>query len=338
MKKLIESGSRLVRRIFPAKRDKSGYRSFDTQFRTAYGKNETTKKKKSLSIPVLTKVLRKKTRTVKEEGYRRREPRKIPVIRLALGLFLVVAVVFAFGVKEGWKGWRELIPGISIFQLHEVVFTGCRVTTGESLRNRAGLVLYQTNLLRLDTGEVEKSIAGDPRVNSVKVERDWPSRLKITVTEHIPLALIGEEGGIKSGLSYIDRSGVVFMAVEPGQDVDFPVITGLGKIASEKQRQEILADIFAFLRQTEKNNPNLPTQAVSEVHVNENGELVIFLVEYPFPIFFGRGRVDTKYNRLVKVLEVLYKKHENKMQISQVEYIRMDYLNDKVLVAQRGSG
>jgi cell division septal protein FtsQ len=328
----------LMRRIFPAKREKSRYRSFDTQFRTAYGKNEVAKKKKRLAIPLLTSVFRRKTRTVREDGYRRREPKKFPVLQVALGFFLVVAVVLAFGMKEGWKGWRKMIPGIAFFQLHEVVFTGCRVTTGEALRNRAGLVLYQTNLLRLETGEVEKGIAGDPWVNSVKVERDWPSRLIVTITEHVPLALIGDERDKKSGLSYIDRSGAVFMAVEAGHDVDFPVITGLSRISSEKQRQEILADIFGFLRQTEKNNPNLPTQAVSEVHVNDDGELVIFLVEYPFPIFFGRGRVETKYNRLVKVLEVLYKKQEDKMQISQVEYIRMDYLNDKVLVAQRGSG
>jgi len=40
----------------------------------------------------------------------------------------------------------------------------------------------------------------------------------------------------------------------------------------------------------------------------------------------------------VKVLEVLYKKQEKEMQISRVEYIRMDYLEDKVLVAQSGSG
>lgn len=326
-----------MRRVFPAKKEKSGYRSFDTPFRTAYGKTEAVKKKRRIPIPGLA-ALQKKTRTGREDGYRKREARKFPRLPLVLGLVLVVGVVFAFGVKEGWRGWRQMIPGISFFQLHEVAFSGCSVTTGETLRARAGLVLYQTNLLQLDTKEVERAIAGDPWVNSVRVERDWPSRLKITVTEHVPVALVGDTTDKNSGLSYLDRAGVVFMAVAPGQDVDFPVITGLARITSERQRQEILDDILGFLRQTEKNNPNLPAQAVSEVHVNDKGELVIFLVEYPFPIFFGRGRVETKYNRLVKVLEVLYKKHENKMQISQVEYIRMDYLNDKVLVAQRGSG
>jgi cell division protein FtsQ len=337
MKKLIQGSIRGIRRIFSAKKNTSGYRSFDAPFRTTYGKKETSAKKKRLPRSPLSTIFGKK-KTVREEGYRRKEARKIPLFRIVAGCFVVVAVVLAFRVSEGWRGWRELIPGISIFQLHEVTFTGCSATTGEALRARAGLVLYQTNLLRLDTKEVERRIAEDPWVSSVRVECDWPSRLNITVTEHAPLALIGDEGGKDGGLSYIDQFGNIFMAVRPGQDIDYPVITGLAKIQEKKQRQEILDDIFEFLRQTEKNNPNLPTQAISEMHINGSGELVIFLVEYPFPIFFGRGRAETKYNRLVKVLEVLYKKHENKMQISQVEYIRMDYLNDKVLVAQSGSG
>lgn len=338
MKRLIQSGIRRIGRIFSTKKEKSGYRSFDAPFRTAYGKNENASKKKRLPRPALTSIFRKK-KTVREEGYRRRESKKrIPFLRIIAGCFLVAVLVLVFRITEGWRGWRELIPGVSFFQLHEVTFTGCSATTGDVLRARAGLVLYQTNLLRLDIQEVEKRIAQDPWVSSVRVECDWPSRINITVTEHVPLALIGDESGKRGGLSYIDQLGKIFMAVSPGQDIDFPVITGLEKIQEEKQRQEVLNDIFEFLRQTDKNNPNLPTQAVSEVHVNSGGELVIFLVEYPFPIFFGKGRAETKYNRLVKVLEVLYKKHENKMQISQVEYIRMDYLNDKVLVAQSGSG
>jgi hypothetical protein len=38
---------------------------------------------------------------------------------------------------------------------------------------------------------------------------------------------------------------------------------------------------------------------------------------------------------LVQVLKALYKKQKGKESISQVEYIQMDYLDDKVLVAQK---
>ncbi len=337
MKKLLQGVIGQMKRILPVKRQKSGYKSFDVQFRTAYGKQGKERKKRLLPVSALTTALRKKTKA-KEEGYRRKEEGKLPGLRLAAGVALAAAVVFIFWQKGGWGGWQTLVPGVSFFQLHHLEFKGRSVTTEAALRERSGLALYQTNLLTLDTDKVEKLIADDPWVRSAKVTRDWPSGLTVAIVEHTPLALMsGDESG-GSGLSFIDKSGVVFMTVSPGQDIDYPIITGLERIHELKQRQEIFFDIFQFLKQSEKNNPNLPTQAVSEIHVNENGELIIFLVEYPFPIFFGRGQTETKYNRLVKVLEVLYKKHDEGMQISRVEYIRMDYLNDKVLVAQSGSG
>ena len=61
--------------------------------------------------------------------------------------------------------------------------------------------------------------------------------------------------------------------------------------------------------------------------------MVVYLVEYPFPIFFGTSNTSKKYYRLVQVLKTLYKQ-KGKGSISQIEYIQMDYLQDKVLVAQ----
>lgn len=336
MKKLLQNGIRKIRRFFPVKRQKTGYTSFDAPFRTAYGKPEKTRKK-SLPVAALTTVLRKRPK-VREEGYRRKGERKFPVFRWAAGLALVAAVALIVWFNGGWGGWRTLVPSVSFFQLHQLEFSGCSVTTEAALRERGGLALYRTNLLTLDTAKAEKLLADDPWVKTAKLTRNWPSGLTVAIVEHAPLALTAGEQGGRSGLSYVDASGVVFLPVSPGQDIDYPVITGLERIGEPKQRQEILGDIVQFLKQTAKNNPNLPAQSVSEIHVNGKGELVIFLVEYPFPIFFGRGKAETKYNRLVKVLEVLYKKRDDEMPISRVAYIRMDYLNDKVLVAQSGSG
>ena len=66
--------------------------------------------------------------------------------------------------------------------------------------------------------------------------------------------------------------------------------------------------------------------------------MTLYLVDYPFPIYFGKGEVRTKYSRLKRVLEVLYKETEQGMTIADVAYIRMDYLENKVLVAHSGSG
>jgi cell division protein FtsQ len=337
LKRTIQERLRRIGRLFSRKKEPTGYRSFDPQFRTAYGK-EKGARKRNTTLSLLAR-LPQKQKKIQEEGYRRKEPREIPLLKIAAGVVLLVAVVLGYRIAAGWQGWRAMMPPLSIFQLRQVTFTGCSATKEDLLTRQAGLVLYQTNLLRLDVSEVEKKIAINPWISSVRVERDWPSTLVVRVSEHVPFALVNDQGAKNgSGMSYMDRDGRIFFEAATGMDIDFPVITGLERIKEEKRRTEILEDILGFLRKTQANDPHLPTQAVSEIHVNLDGELVVFLVEFPFPIFFGRGKAETKYNRLVKVLEVLYKKHENEMQISRVEYIRMDYLEDKVLVAQSGSG
>jgi len=126
--------------------------------------------------------------------------------------------------------------------------------------------------------------------------------------------------------------------VRPGADVDFPVVTGLAEIGDQGLKSKALAEVLTFLDKVRSNDPHLPAQSVSELHITKAGEMVVFLVEYPFPIFFGNGNTKQKYSRLIQVLRALYKKQNSKELLSQIEYIQMDYLNDKVLVVESGSG
>jgi len=82
------------------------------------------------------------------------------------------------------------MPALPIFQLHKVTVIGGSAIKEGALRSQAGLVLYRSNLLRLDTAEVERKIAENPLVSSVRVERDWPSSVIVRVTEHEPFAMV----------------------------------------------------------------------------------------------------------------------------------------------------
>jgi hypothetical protein len=112
----------------------------------------------------------------------------------------------------------------------------------------------------------------------------------------------------------------------------------LAEVADQPLKEKALAEILTFLRKVRGNDPHLPAQSVSELHVTKSGQIVVYLVDYPFPIFFGNGNTKVKYSRLIQVLRALYKKQNGKELLSQIEYIQMDYLNDKVLVVEHGSG
>lgn len=251
---------------------------------------------------------------------------------------VVVSVILIFVISDGVNRVKMFIGDISFFQVRTLTFTGNEATSEARLRELAGVALYHSSLIGMDGTAIEERIEAEPWVSKATLRRVWPSAVSIDIIEHRPIALMNASTEAEPQLYYIDKTGISFLPVDPGQDVDYPVITGLDAVDDPQERADIFAEILVFLNRAGRNDPNLPAQSVSEVHVNAQGEMVVYLVEHPFPIFFGRGETATKYSRLVRVLESLYGRRRNGVMFSRVEYIRMDYLNDKVLVAQSESG
>ena len=137
------------------------------------------------------------------------------------------------------------------------------------------------------------------------------------------------------GLFYVDRHGVAFAQVLPPEEMDYPVISGLDRESWPKEvKGTSLADALDFLKYAGRGSTILPLQNVSEIHLQGEEELTLFLVDRPFAIHLGRGNIRTKYYRLAKVLYRLYKRKE----FDNTAYIRMDYTPNKVLVGFSGAG
>ena len=77
----------------------------------------------------------------------------------------------------------------------------------------------------------------------------------------------------------------------------------------------------------------MPAQSVSQLHVDFREGITLFLVDFPFPIFLGKDNIQKQYYRLKKVVGFLYKERKRGVNINMIAYIRMDYLDKKVLVA-----
>jgi cell division protein FtsQ len=286
----------------------------------------------------------------------------MPLCLLALAVSLICV---AYGPL------MNMVSGLNLFKIREVTITGCRITTPALIRELAG-IRYQSSMMMLKPGHIKAILKAHPWIAEVEIKRQWPNALVISVKEHVIEALILQEVAGSKKFFYLDNSGVVFAPVEPGEDMDFPVITGLEVNANGGAKypvqatdtkksappglaadadaiamqgvsramvlQEMLREPLAFLKLVRQNNPNLPIQNLSEIHVDREAGMTLYLVDYPFPIYFGKGEIRTKYSRLKRVLEVLYKDTGQGMTIADVAYIRMDYLENKVLVAHSGSG
>ena len=249
---------------------------------------------------------------------------------------VVFSAVFLFCGYLLVTGPLQMLYGNwSYFRINEIEISGCLITTPDSLKKFAN-ISYGMNMLTIDPEAIQDRLLSHPWIARAEIRRIWPDRLAVSIKEYRPNALIVEDE--EEGFNYLDRNGKIFAAVTSGQDLDFPVITGLDAFNTTEEKERLLREATSFLRLAERNNPNLPAQNISEIHFNRDGELVLYLVEQPFPIYFGKGNIKRKYYQLRKVLEVLYRKHKGKSIIGDVAYIRMDYQNDKVLVIRSSTG
>ncbi len=276
------------------------------------------------------KESRQQHRTIKPIGLDRNK-RPHPPFRLVifLGVLLFGGYLFVTGpMQEMYGNW-------GYFRIHEIEINGCQMTNPTSLRKFAE-ISYEMNMLTLDPRAMQERLQMHPWIARAEIRRIWPDGLAVFVSEYHPNALIVQAG--EEGFNYLDRNGRIFAAVVPGQDLDFPVITGLDAFNTKEEKERLLGEATSFLHLAGRNNPNLPAQNISEIHFNIDGDIILYLVEQPFPIYFGQGDIKRKYYQLRKVLEVLYRKRKGKAMIDNVAYIHMDYQENKVLVARSHTG
>ena len=256
-----------------------------------------------------------------------------------IGRYVVLAtVLLCFFVFGGADTIVKKFQGIEYFKVTDITISGESVLSQTEVRTITGIIAHQTSMLGLKTMELEHKLLANPWISSATVHRNWPSGIEIDIIENRPLAILHANTAKGTELHYIDKNGRPFLPLLPGGKIDYPIVTGLTELDDTAMKNAALKEVLIFLNKAKRNDPHLPVQSLSEVHVTKEGDLVVYLVEYPFPIFFGNGNTKRKYGRLVEVLKALYKKEKGKDLISQVEYIQMDYLQDKVLVAQSGQG
>lgn len=239
---------------------------------------------------------------------------------------LILAIALGLGAKYAY----QRLCRCDFFQITAVKIHGNRMTSKEQITALSRVDIH-SNLLAINVLQVQSLLESHPWIDRAEIIRDWPNRLLINVKEKTPVALLNRQ----SGLFYLDAKGAIIAAANSAHELDFPVITGFENFpfntTASGQIPSALQDIFDLLKVANRNNPILPEQNISEIHVAEKGELILYLLERPFPIYLGNeGKITTRYYRLVKVLQDLYKSRE----FYDVEYIRLDYQKDSILVGK----
>ncbi len=103
-----------------------------------------------------------------------------------------------------------------IMSARSIVVTGLGAVTQDEVVAAAG-VASGTPLLQVDTDAVAERVAGIRRVASVRVQRQYPSTLRVTVVERIPIVV----RDYPDGVHLFDRDGVDFATAPPPPGVPY---------------------------------------------------------------------------------------------------------------------
>lgn len=81
---------------------------------------------------------------------------------------------------------------------------------------------YGRNLFTLSLDEVRATVERIPWVCEVKIRRLFPNSLEVSMVEHEPVALI-----LLDQLYYLSRAGLLIKQTGSGDNLDFPVVSGI---------------------------------------------------------------------------------------------------------------
>jgi len=195
-----------------------------------------------------------------------------------------------------------------------------RVSEGDILA--ASDIEIGDSLFDLELHMIGRKIEEHPWIARAEVERAFPDQVVIRVVEREPRAIIDLDY-----LYYVDKSGDVFKMLEAGDELDYPVITGIDRqylLDNPDQTQDSLNLALALMNQLEV-RPLFNLDDVSEIHFDQQDGLIMHTRIGGVPVRMGKQGFDLKLNRLEAIYEDL------EPRLLALKYIDLN-VTDRVIV------
>ncbi|HNY21383.1 MAG TPA: FtsQ-type POTRA domain-containing protein [Treponemataceae bacterium] len=232
------------------------------------------------------------------------------------------------GAGEGsdWKPLilKALIIILSLFLLAEFTFytivipmtsrinvsvIGSATIGADEICSYAGITGAE-KWVNFDTARIASRLATNPLFKKVLVEKKFPDRVIVTVTERVAVAVtFGTVNGRTVPLE-IDRSGMVFRIGKASGNASLPLITGLTfenpipGVRLNAQLKPLLDDLAAL----EAKNPVL-LSSVSEIKIAQKTyggyDLVVYPVHTPIRVRTDKALNEDALQYMMLVLDVV---------------------------------
>ena len=245
----------------------------------------------------------------------------------ALGRVAAAASALALLGLGGFAAHRFLVEGPWL-RVRAVRYQGLSRATGPEL-DALSPVKPGDNLLAADLEAMERALARHPWIRSAEARRVLPPAVEVRVAEREPGALVD-----LGGLYLVDREAQVFKRASAGDGLDLPVITGFTREDYVQRRADLeplllgaLALLDGYAREGLARS-----WPVSEVHVDVDEGVTLYVGEEGTQVRLGIGDLPQKLSRLHKVLDAL------RADGKRAEVVHLDNRNRPSWVTVRTSG
>lgn len=168
---------------------------------------------RAMAIEQARREAKRKVASEQTEQPKRLGSRTVRGLKLLVWLIVLTVVGVGLGL---------ILYFTPLMSARSIALTGTGVLTREEVVDAAKVSLG-TPLLQIDTDQVADRVAGIRRVASARVQREYPSTLRITIVERVPVVV----KDFPDGPHLYDRDGVDFATAPPPPglpyiDVDNP--------------------------------------------------------------------------------------------------------------------
>jgi cell division protein FtsQ len=195
-----------------------------------------------------------------------------------------------------------------------------RVSEGDILA--ASDIEIGDSLFDLELHMIGRKIEEHPWIARADVERSFPDHVVIKVVEREARAIIDLDY-----LYYVDRDGEVFKMLDAGDELGYPVITGIDRqyLLDNPDKTQGCVDLALQLMDELEQRTVFNLEDISEIYYEEQEGLILHTRIGGVPVRMGKQGFDTKLNRL----ETIYSDLEPRL--LALEYIDLN-VTDRVIV------
>jgi cell division septal protein FtsQ len=200
-------------------------------------------------------------------------------------LLLAGLVLLTAGVSIGAYLWKSELP------VRTADCEGNRIITNDAVLRLAAVPMDQ-RLVDIDLAAIRDRVLKNPYFREVSVHRDLPNRILVHVDERVPVATI-----IAGKTMYVDADGMMLTGIRSEYVFDLPVITGAQAVQECKPGKKIMHPTLREALQVvlaSQRLGNSVSRRISEIHLQPNGDLMLYTAEYGVPVNFGRGNIVDK--------------------------------------------